>query len=138
MWAAVAALVFGSTNYIMADLSAELDIKVNYLQAIPFYLATSLFHFVKSLQHRSKGAGVPYFCKENSSYFKLNQDGTYQLCKTRVMLPLVRALFQIAISLFITLCFYFAAKSNVNSGIIASNFSSCLIFTGLIFQWRYN
>ena len=37
----------------------------------------------------------------------------------------------------LTACFYFAAKSKANSGVIASNFSTCLIFTALFFRWAH-
>ena len=51
------------------------------------------------------------------------------------MVPFVRAVIVIVMSICVTFSFYFAAKSKANSGVIASNFSSCLIFTGLFFQW---
>ena len=118
----------------MGDLSSQMGIRANLLQAIPILLCSFIFHSLKGLKTRLEDSGQSYLSKENSSYFEWSEThNSYKMTWKRISVPVVRGLFQMAISVLITLTFEFAFKSGVNSGIIASNFSSCLIFTGLIF-----
>jgi drug/metabolite transporter (DMT)-like permease len=49
----------------------------------------------------------------------------------------VRLLIQIALIGFITLTFFYSDKAGVNSGIMSTNFSSCLVFVAILFYCKY-
>ena len=52
-------------------------------------------------------------------------------------MPIQRCIIQGLIQVMLTVTFSFASKSGVNSGIIATIFSTCVPFTSILFYCRY-
>ena len=86
-----------------------------------------------------QNAGQSYFTKKNSSYFKAlsTESGSAITNKKALIVPIERAVIQGVIMCCANLTFIYAFKSGVNSGIIASLFSTCVIFTSLAFYILY-
>ena len=65
------------------------------------------------------------------------EDGKYSIDWKKFGVPPVRLVIQIALIGFITLTFFFSDKAGVNSGIMSTNFSSCLVFVAILFYCKY-
>ena len=131
----ITALLFGVGNYTLAKQSGVHGIKASLFQAVPYFILCFAFHIVKAcIDKKSSGQ---FFPRAKNTYFVKNDSGEYKLSCARVAIPFIRSLFNIAINGSISTTFYFAAKSNVNSGIIACNFSSGLVFVAIIFYFKY-
>ena len=92
----------------------------------------------------------PYFSAKRSieRTVESNTEGTplastyhtqikYELNWICFCVPIMRGLLQGWMQVVIIACFQFAGKSGVNSGIIASIFSSCVIITPIIFHFKH-
>ena len=132
----ITAVLFGVANYVLANQSAEFGIKSNLFQVVPYLLMSIVFHFSQAFKRRASEGS--FFSKKSCTYYVLNEEsGEWQLSYRRVAIPFVRSLFNLTVNLVITLTFYFASKSGVNSGIISCNFSSSLVFVAIIFYFKY-
>ena len=79
-----------------------------------------------------------YISKANSPYFrKARTPNKFQFNWAAFCVPIFRGMINGSIQVIIILTFGFAAKSGVNSGIIASIFSSCVVFTPIIFYFKH-
>ena len=126
----------GSGNYIMADVSRKLGNQVPLLQWPGFAGSFLLYHLYMLVKLKCQAGQSAYFSKETSQYYVKNEAGVYELSRSRLAIPVGRAVVQALIQFALTSCFYFTSKSGVNPGIISSIFAGGLIFVAVYFHFR--
>ena len=65
----LAALGFGTSNYLSEDLSRRLGVKSVWAHTFGLILTWMAYHLVLYIKYKRKGREVPYFTKETSLYY---------------------------------------------------------------------
>ena len=78
------------------------------------------------------------FSLETNSYLTKTENDTFVLNRARFKIPFLRGFLNLTLILLKVVTFIFTAKSGLNAGIITSIFSTCIVFTTVLFYFIHN
>ena len=141
----ISAFLFGIANYIHAQVSGKYGLKALYPNCFSCLGLWFTYHFGRLILYKmyhlnSINHDTTYFSKKKSNYYKEDLEFdtfTYKPYYKAWLVPPQRCLIHIAITVTMTLTFQYSDRSGINSGIISSIFSTCIVYTPLIFYVLY-
>ena len=145
-FAIIASLTFIVATFMLGQVDAKNGLESLYPQSLGCIFIWVAYHSIKFVEYKwiqskstSPGIQAPkspnYISKANSPYFtKRRMVEKFRFNWAAFFVPIFRGMLSGFIQIILALTFGFAAKSEVNAGIIASVFSSCVIFTPIIFH----
>ena len=130
-FALLTSLSIGLVNYLLGDLSARLGIRGSFPVAFGIIAMGILYHISLCCMRVDKLIqGQEY---QKSVYFLANGD----ICWGAVRGVFIRGINHGVLICLTCLSFEFAAKAEINQGVIASLFTSGVVFTAILFYIIY-
>lgn len=140
LYSVLSCLFFGISNFCQSDISIRVGIIGIFPQVPGLIVIWALFH----LYHGIKKTSGQYYesveheqLPEESSANIKAEKVVSKITLRRLSAPLGRMLFILLIHVTHIATFLFAAKSNINGGIISTIFSSSCVFTSIIFYFKH-
>lgn len=129
----MACFFFGTSNFLTGHLSSKLGTAGGYPFFIGNFLAWLIYHIVIGVQnHQITGE---FWNKETSTYFEIHST---KFMFSYLLGPILRGIVQVAVFFSVFLTMGFAFKAGVNQGIIASLFSTSIVFSAGLFYFLYD
>lgn len=132
-WSFLTCFLMGTSNFITGELSGRLGT----IGCYPFFIGNILCWFFYHLytayqEHKIYGE---YWSKETSIYFH-HETGKFNW--TKALGPLLRGCVQILIFFSVVFTMQYAYLAQVNQGVISSLFTTSIVFSAIIFYFKYD
>lgn len=131
-WTFAACIFFGTSNFLTGHLSTKLGTAGGYPFFIGNLISWILYHSFIGYHNRELTGSL--WNKETSTYYDVH---TGKIELSRLMGPISRGIIQVATFFAVFLTMEFAFKAGVNQGIIASLFSTSIVFSSILFYFLY-